>query len=95
MLALLKRPSAFVPVTCSLLVLATIAAHIARFGAAPQQDEGAAAHLFQLLMPLQVPIIAFFAITWLRRERRPAVEVLALQIALALMPLAIVFFLRW
>lgn len=95
MITLLKRPSAFLPLTMSAFVLAMMAAHIARFGIAPQADEGRAAHLFQLLMPAQIPIIAFFAFTWLRRDRTHAIEVLALQIALAAIPFAIVFSLRW
>lgn len=30
-----------------------------------QPDEGTAAHLWQLLMAGQVPIVAFFAVRWL------------------------------
>jgi hypothetical protein len=94
-LALLRRPSAFLPLVMSSAVLALILAHVARFGIAPQPDEGAAAHLFQTLMPAQVPIVAFFAITWLPRARRRALEVLSLQAGAALTVLAIVFFLHW
>ena len=95
MLALLKRPSAFLPVAMSSVVLALILAHIARFGIAPEPDEGTAAHLFRILMPAQVPIIAFFAIKWLPRSRTRALEVLALQLGAVAAILAVVFFLRW
>jgi hypothetical protein len=95
MFALLKRPSAFVPLVMSAAVLTLIAAHIARFGTAPQPDEGAAAHLFQLLMPAQVPIVGFFALTWLPRDRTHALMVLTLQLCAATVPFAIVFALHW
>lgn len=95
MLALLKRPSAYIPLAMSSVVLALILVHVARFGIARQADEGAEAHLFQILMPAQVPIITFFALTWLPRNRRQALEVLGLQGAAALAVFAIVFALRW
>lgn len=76
----LKRPSAFLPLVMSLVIVAAGAREAAMFGTLRQPDEGAAAHLFQLLMPLEVPIIAFFGITWLPRAPRQALAVLALQI---------------
>ena len=79
MRALLKHPSAFLPLTFSLLALATVAIHVARFGTAREPDEGTAAHIWQLLMAAQVPLIAFFAIRWLPAEPKPAFLVLALQ----------------
>lgn len=63
----------------SLGALALALAHIAIFGTARQADEGAAAHLWQLLMAGQIPVIAFFAIKWLPRAPEPALLVLALQ----------------
>ncbi len=66
---MMKRPSAFLPVAMSLAALATVLGHVAMFGAAREADEGAAAHTFQLLLIAQVPIVAFFAIKWLRRAR--------------------------
>jgi hypothetical protein len=36
-------------------------------------------HIFQILMTVQMPIVLFFAIKWLRRAPRPALRVLALQ----------------
>jgi hypothetical protein len=79
----------------SALVLALILTRLARFGAAPQADEGTEAHLFQILMPAQVPIIAFFALTWLPRNPRGAAEVLGLQGVAALTVFALVFSFRW
>ena len=92
---ILKHPSALLPIAMSLLAVAVILTHLARFGIAPQADEGTSAHLWQLLMGLQVPIIAFFAIRWLPESPRPALFVLALQAAAGIAALAPVYFLHW
>lgn len=91
----MKQPSAFLPVAMSLAALATVGIHILRSGIAPQADEGAAAHIFQLLIVVQLPIVAFFAIKWLPRDPRHALYVLALQAAAGLAALAPVFLLHW
>jgi hypothetical protein len=75
----LKRPSALVPLAMSLAALGLVLGHIAVFGGTRQADEGAAAHVWQLLMAGQIPIIAFFAIDWLPRAPRQALLVLALH----------------
>lgn len=90
---LIKKPSAYLPVAMSLLALATVFVHVARFGVAPEADEGTAAHVWQLLMGSQVPIIAFFTIKWLPQAPRQALPVLALQGAAVLAALAPVFLL--
>ena len=91
---LLKRPSAFLPVVMSFAALALVLGHVAVFGAAREADEGAAAHVFQLLMVTQAPIAMIFAIRWLPRAPRQALQVLALQAGAALAALAPVFFLN-
>ena len=93
--SLLKKPSAFIPVTMSLAALATVLIHIILFGTARQADEGAAAHIFQLLLLVQLPIVAFFAIKWLSRFPKPALLVLVLQAAAGLAALAPVFYFRF
>ena len=90
---LMKRPSAFLPVAMSIAALATVAVHVALYGAAREADEGAAAHLWQLLVGGQLPIVAFFALTWLPRAPRPSLLVLALQALAGLVALAPVFLL--
>ena len=92
---LLKHPSAFLPLAMSLGALATIAMFIALHGTEPQADEGAAAHIWQLLMAAQAPIILFFALKWLPQSPRRAAPILALQIGAALAALAPVFLLHW
>ena len=90
----LKKPSAFLPLAMSLGALATVLVHIAMFGVAREADEGAAAHIWQILMAGQIPIVVFFAVKWLPQAPRQALLVLALQGAAALAALAPVFFLK-
>ena len=94
MLTMMKQPSAYLPVAMSFAALATVLGHVVRFGVAREADEGTAAHIFQLLMIAQVPIVAFFAITWLPQAPRQALPILALQAAAALAALAPVFLLN-
>jgi hypothetical protein len=92
-----KQPSAFLPMAMSLTALAMVlgkigvdmveAGHILR-----EVDEGAIAHLWQLLMAGQVPILAFFALKWLPKSRGQALKVLALQAGAVGANLAVVFF---
>jgi hypothetical protein len=91
----LKHPSAFLPITMSLFAVAVVVTHLVLFGTARQPDEGAAAHLWQLLMAGQLPIVAFFGIRWLPRAPRDALLVLALQATAAVAALAPVYFLHW
>lgn len=92
-LSTLKTPSAFLPLAMSFAALATVLVHVAMFGIAREADEGTAAHIWQILMAAQIPIVAFFAIKWLPRTPRQALLVLALQGGAALAALAPVFFL--
>lgn len=89
----LKQPSAWLPLAISLAALAVVIGYIARIGTARQADEGLAAHLWQLLMAAQLPIIAFFAIMYLPQKPKQAVPVLALQIVAVLAACAPVFLL--
>jgi len=93
--ALLTRPSAAVPVAMSMTALAIVIGYAAMFGTARQADEGTAAHLWQLLMAGQVPVVAFFAIRWLPAEPKRALLVLALQIGAALAAMFPVWWFQW
>ncbi len=94
-LSLTRRPSGLVPIAMSLAAVTTILCHIAVSGTAPQPDEGAAAHIWQLLMAGQLPVVAFFAVKWLPKDPRTALQVLALQAGAALAALAPVYWLGW
>jgi DNA-binding CsgD family transcriptional regulator len=95
MKVLLKNPSAFLPLAMSFGAFATVLIYVAVFGPAPQADEGTAAHIWQILMAGQLPIIAFFALKWLPRTPKEALLVLVLQGGAALMALAPVYLLRF
>ncbi len=93
--SVLRRPSAFLPVAMSLAALAVVMVHLALWGMARQPDEGAAAHLWQILMAGQAPLLAFFAIRWLPRAPRQSLSVLALQAGALLASAAPVYLLHW
>ncbi len=93
--AILKSPTAFLPLGMSFSALATVVIYVAMFGTARQADENTAAHIWQILMAGQLPIIAFFALKWLPRSPKQALLVLALQGGAALMALAPVYLLRF
>lgn len=91
-MSMARKPSAFVPIVMSLCALAVVVGSVTAFGASTLRrmpDEGAAAHIWQLLMAGQLPILAFFAFKWLTRDRKAALSILAIQLigfGLALLP---------
>jgi hypothetical protein len=89
----IKQPSAFLPIAMSVAALALVLGHAAVFGIVHEADEGTPAHIFQILMAAQVPIVAFFAVKWLPRAPRWTMYVLALQAAAGIAAFAAVFFL--
>jgi hypothetical protein len=89
------RSSTFLPLAMSLIALALVLGQLAMFGAAPEADEGTTAHLWQLLMVGQVPLLAFFAVKWLPRAPRQTLYVLAMQAGAALAAVAPVYILKW
>ena len=91
---IVREPSAFIPLAMSLTALALLVGHIATVGVVREADEGATAHIWQILMAGQVPILAFFAIKWLPQAPRQTLKVLALQAGAALASIAPVFFLN-
>lgn len=91
--SLFRQPSALIPVAMSLAGLALVLGHAAMYGIVHEADEGAAAHIFQILMVVQTPIIGYFAFRYLPREPWPALGVLALQLAAAAAAFASVYFL--
>lgn len=93
--ALVRRPSAFIPIAMSVAALATVVVYATMFGTARQADEGTAAHVWQLLMAGQLPVIAFFAIKWLPAAPRQALLVLGLQAGAALAAMCPVWWFQW
>jgi hypothetical protein len=95
LIRVLKRPSAFLPIAMSLAALAIVLGYLAAHGPAPQSDEGAAAHIWQLLMAGQIPIAVFFAVRWVPQRPRQAAGILLLQGIAAAAAMAPVFLLHW
>lgn len=91
---ILKQPSAFLPVAMSLAAIVTLVVALAMNGVVRETDEGSAAHIWQLLMGGQIPIVAYFAIKWLPQAPRQALYVLALQVGVALVAMAPVYLLH-
>lgn len=79
----LQRPGAFVPLAMSSLAIVMVLAHAALFGIVTEVDEGTPAHVFQLLMVAQLPMIALFTLRWLPTVPGPTLQVLVLQVAAA------------
>ncbi len=91
---LVKQPTAFLPMAMSLTALAIVLGSLAIKGVVHQADEGTEAHLWQLLMAGQLPVLLFFAIKWLPRAPKQTLYVMALQAGAALASMAPVFFLK-
>jgi hypothetical protein len=93
-LALSRKPSAFLPMVMSVTGLALLLGSIVvHSGVVRDEDEGAIAHIWQLLMAGQLPLLAYFVFRWLPRLPRHTLCVLALQISAALAAMAPVYFL--
>jgi len=91
---IIKQPSAFLPMAMSLMALAIVLGFLVANGVVHQADEGTEAHLWQLLMAGQIPIVGLFAIKWLPRAPRQTLPVIALQAGAALASIAPVLFLH-
>jgi hypothetical protein len=91
---IIKHPGAWIPIAIPLIFFAYLTMYIAIFGIVRNEDEGTAAHLFQLWLALEPLMLGFFAVRWLPRALSNALFILALQIAAALLPVSVVFFLK-
>lgn len=76
--ALIGHPSAYLPLAMSLAALTLVLGHAAIYGVVHEADEGTAAHIFQILMIAQLPIVAYFVIKWLPKRPRESLMILAL-----------------
>ena len=90
---ILRQPAAFLPLAMSLTALAVLLGSIAISGVVHESDEGATAHIWQLLMAGQFPVLLFLAIRWMPRAPRQTLCVLGLQACAALAAMAPVYFL--
>ena len=90
-----KKLSAWSPVVMSIGALVLVGVQITVHGTQPERDEGALAHMWQLLILGQVPIIGFFVFRWLRAYPRQGASVLATQVIVAALALAPVRTMGW
>ena len=79
----LQRPSAIAPVAMSLAALGLVLGHVALFGITREADEGTPAHLYQLLMAGQVPIIGYFVLRYFPERPARTMWVLGIQLVAA------------
>ena len=75
--SLLKQPSAYLPLVMSLAALALVLGHAAVYGVIHEADEGTAAHVWQILMAVQLPIVAYFLLKWLPKRPGESLQILA------------------
>ena len=89
------RTSAFVPIAMSAGALAVLAwALLVGVTHPADGDEGTAAHLWQLLMAGQLPVILYFVFRWLPAAPREGLIVLTAQVSAGLAAAAPVFLLH-
>ncbi|HEX2993165.1 MAG TPA: hypothetical protein VHO49_20920 [Anaerolineales bacterium] len=93
-ISIIKSPGAWIPIAMSLLALAMILGYVAIFGIAQNEEEGAPARIFQLIMAAQLPIAAYFAIQWLPRRPMQTLVILTLQTIAWIIPIATVIWLE-
>jgi len=90
---LLKQPSAWIPLVMSLAALTFLLVYVAIFGIVHHADEGTPAHIFQLIMVAQMPIVVYFAIKWLPKKPKQSLLVLAAQAVAWIIPIvAVIWF---
>jgi len=90
--SMLKQPSAFLPLAMSLTAFVIVLGSVTLFGVVHEADEGIAAHLFQLLIAGQLPVVAFFLARRLPKAPMEALCVLGLQVGAALVAMAPVYY---
>ena len=93
--SLLRRPSALIPISMSITALGLVLGYAAIFGVARQADEGAVAHLWQLLIAGQLPFAMYFAIKLLPNQPRKGLQVLALQLVAVIAAMFPVWYFHW
>lgn len=93
--SLIKKPSAWIPIAIPLAFFAIMLYRFAMFGPPVREaDEGTLAHLFQIWLVLEVFMVLFFAVKWLWQAPKPALVILAVQIAAAFAIIAPVFYFK-
>jgi cytochrome bd-type quinol oxidase subunit 2 len=87
------NPGAWIPIALSLTGLLMVVGHTLVFGIVHEADEGAAAHIFQMLMAAQIPFVVWHLVVWLPRDARRGLGVFAAQVLAASIAMMAVFLL--
>ena len=90
----MKTLSAWIPIAMSFSALTLVLLYFGVYGAVRDPDEGAMAHIWQLLICIQLPVIAFFMAKWLRQAPKQAMQIIALQVVAALVAIAPVLYFK-
>ena len=77
----INRIGAFAPVVMSLLAFGLVMVAVATGWGMDRKDEGAAAHIFHLLVALQIPFMLAFLVTADWRRFRPILVTVSIQVA--------------
>lgn len=78
----------------SLAAFLLVVVYVSLFGIVHQDDEGTAAHIFQLLLVGQLPFIGYFAFMWLPKKPKDAFIIIIIQAIAGLIALAPIFILE-
>ena len=92
--SLFKQPSAWIPLAMSFAALVMILVYLAIFGIVHNQDEGAPAHIFQLIMIAQLPVAGYFAVKWLPKQPKQSLLVLSVQAIAWIIPIVTIMYLE-
>jgi hypothetical protein len=87
----LRHWSGWLPIAIPVFLFLLGVRSVAINGFVRQADEGTEAHLFQLLMPVQLLVMGYFGLTWVPRAPRQALPVLALQLFAAVALFAVLY----
>ena len=87
------KPGAYLPILFSIAALSMVLVHYAISGIQYEADEGTLAHIFQLLMVIQLPIVGYFFIKWIQRNPKETLLIFALQALFGIAAIIAVIFL--
>jgi hypothetical protein len=90
----IRRPSAWLPFLVSLASLALVLTYAATSGTAAHEDERLPARLFQVLMLVELALVAVFAARWLPAEPKQAGWIIVAQAFVASLPIVAVLYLE-
>jgi hypothetical protein len=78
-----RQVSAWIPIAVSLAATSVLVVQAWKYGVNLDGEPGPTTHIFHLLMALQLPFVAHFAVRWLRRGSGTALLIFAAQVLAA------------